>query len=104
MVLPPNQSLPVVPEQQFIVKPLVKAIEKEYEKFNTGSVILKPKPVILEIFSQMTDPRIDRKKRHILSEIIVLAMALWEFAGYKFNSKTIGCAPSFTFCASINFG
>jgi hypothetical protein len=56
------------------VKFLVKAIEKEYEKFNTGSVILKPKPVILEIFLQMTDPRLDRKKRHILSEIIVLAI------------------------------
>ena len=74
MVLPPNQSLPVVPKQQFIVKPLVKAIEKAYEKFNTGSVILKQKPVILEIFSKMKDPRLDRKKRHLLSEIIVLAI------------------------------
>ncbi len=74
MVIPLNQSLPVVPKQQFLVKPLVKSIEKAYEKFNSGSVILKPKPIILEIFSKMTDPRLDRKKRYLLSEIIVLAI------------------------------
>jgi predicted transposase YbfD/YdcC len=74
MVLPPNQSLPAAPKKQFIAKKLPKAIEKTYGDLNSYPIIFKPKPMILEIFSKVRDPRLNRRKRHILLDIIVLAI------------------------------
>jgi uncharacterized protein YgbK (DUF1537 family) len=65
---------------------------------------------VVQVVRQVLDlapPRFVIAKGGITSSDVAsrgLEMALWEFAGYKFNSKTIGCAPSSTFCASINFG
>jgi predicted transposase YbfD/YdcC len=73
MVLPPNQSLSETPKRPLpSVKPLVKAIKTAHQ-FNRSPIVLK-KPMVLDIFSKIKDPRVDRRKRHILSEIIVLAI------------------------------
>ena len=53
MVLPPNQSLPAAPKKQFLVKKLAKVLEETYEDLNSHPIILKPKPMILEIFSKV---------------------------------------------------
>jgi predicted transposase YbfD/YdcC len=77
MVLPPNQSLLPAPEKKLNrVKPIVEALDKVYEELSPTSppVVLKEKTVMLEFFSKLEDPRIDRRKRHILSEIIVMAI------------------------------
>jgi predicted transposase YbfD/YdcC len=73
MVLPPNQPLSETPKRPLpSVKPLVKAIKTAHQ-FNRSPIVLK-KPMVLDIFSKIKDPRVDRRKRHILSEIIVLAI------------------------------
>ena len=74
MILPPNQSLPTAQKCQLPpVKPLVKAIKTACQ-IKHSSIVLKTKPIVLDIFSKIKDPRINRRKRHILSEIIVLAI------------------------------
>ncbi len=74
MVLMPNKSLPAVPKRQLPpLKPLVKAIKTACQS-NLAPIVLKKKPIILDIFSKIKDPRVDRRKKHILSEIIVLAI------------------------------
>jgi predicted transposase YbfD/YdcC len=78
MVLPPNQSLYLSSNKPLPrLKPLVQALDNFYEELSPPpqSVILfHQRPIMLEIFSKLEDPRIDRRKRHILSEIIVIAI------------------------------
>ncbi len=75
MVLPPNFSLILAPEQQLPrVKPLSAEIRKICKESGPPSVAFKKNPVMLEIFSKVKDPRINRRKRHILSEIMVIAI------------------------------
>ncbi len=74
MVLPPNQSLIPAPERQLPrVKKIVEAVNLTYKKSRTPAIFEK-KPLMLQIFSKVKDPRIDRRKKHILSEIIVIAI------------------------------
>ncbi len=74
MVLRPNQLLPATPTRQLPpVKKLVKAIKTTCQ-INQSPIVLKTKPKVLEIFSKLKDPRVNRRKKHLLSEIIVLAI------------------------------
>jgi len=74
MYLLPNQSLPVTQKPQFNAQPLVSTIQNAHWKSKPIPIFLKQKPTILEIFSKIEDPRLDRKKRHLLSDIIFVAI------------------------------
>jgi len=58
--------------QKFEFKPLVKALQHAQK----SSIFLtaKPTPILLKSFSQLTNPRLDRRKRHLLIDIVVIAV------------------------------
>lgn len=78
MVLPPKKTPCPSPKKELPrIKPLVKAINKGCEEHHPSSPMIvswSKKSILLEIFSKLQDPRIDRRKRHLLSEIIVIAI------------------------------
>ena len=74
MVLRPNVQSPTplksLPQGE--IKPLVKALWHAQE----SSVPLtgKPTPLLVKSFSGLTDPRLDRRTRHLLIDIVVIAI------------------------------
>ncbi len=74
MVIPPNQSLiPTLQQQPPRLKKIVESVNIAYEQLRQPAIFEK-KLSMLEIFSKVKDRRIDRRKKHILSEIIVIAI------------------------------
>lgn len=74
MVLPPKiqSSARLKSPQQCEIKPLVKAIQ--HARKSSVPLTVKPTPILLKSFSRLTDPRLDRRKRHLLIEIVVIAV------------------------------
>jgi len=74
MVLRPKVQSPteLKSPQKGEFKPLVKALQRAQKSsvFPTA----KPTPILLKSFSQLTDPRLDRRKRHLLVDIVVIAV------------------------------
>jgi hypothetical protein len=68
-VQPPTQ---LKSPQYCAIKPLVKALKRAQE--SSVPLVVKPVPVILKSFSTLTDPRLDRRKRHLLIDIVVIAI------------------------------
>ena len=67
MVLPPKMAaLPPISETKFRINPLAQVVKISLEK--------PRKPTLLECFSELIDPRLDRRKRHLLEDIVVLAI------------------------------
>jgi len=67
MVFLPPTTLPFpISEPPFRLDPLAQAVKLAMEK--------PRKATILECFSELTDPRLNRKKRHLLEDIVVLAI------------------------------
>ena len=64
--LPPTTSPSPISEPPFRVSPIAQAVKLALEK--------PRKAMILEFFSELTDPRLDRRKRHLLEDIVVLAI------------------------------
>lgn len=74
MLFFPSELLPATQTPQFPLNLLTRVIENTHQELKPNSIFLKPKATILEIFSKIKDPRIDRKKRHFLSDIIAIAI------------------------------
>lgn len=67
MVLPPKMAaLSPLSETKFRINPLARAVKISLEK--------PRQPTLLECFSELKDPRLDRRKRHLLEDIVVLAI------------------------------
>lgn len=67
MLLPPRTASPSpLPEANFNLNPLAQSIKIIMEQSR--------RPTILQCFSELTDPRLDRRKRHLLEDIVVLAI------------------------------
>jgi hypothetical protein len=68
MVLRPSVQPPTALKspQQWAVNPLAQALNHAQE--SSVPLVVKPVPVILKSFSTLTDPRLDRRKRHLLIE------------------------------------
>ena len=67
MILPPKMAaLPPISETKFRINPLAQVVKISLEK--------PRKPTLLECFSELIDPRLDRRKRHLLEDIVVLAI------------------------------
>ena len=64
--LPPPASPSPLSEPLFKLNPITQAVNLALEKSR--------KATILECFSELTDPRLDRRKRHLLEDIVVLAI------------------------------
>ena len=64
--LPPTTSPSPISEPLFKLNPLTQGVKLALEK--------PRKATILEFFSELTDPRLDRRKRHLLEDIVVLAI------------------------------
>lgn len=74
MCIFPYQSLAATQESQFTVNPLARAMGDVCRELEPISLFSLPKSTILEVFSKITDSRLDRNKRHHLSDIIVIAI------------------------------
>ena len=74
MVLRPSVQPPteLKSPQQWAVKPLAQALNHAQE--SSVPLVVKPVPVILKSFSTLTDPRLNRRKRHLLIDIVVIAL------------------------------
>ena len=74
MVLRPQVQSPtqlkLPPQCEF--KPLVKALQ--HAQKSSVPLTAKPTPMLLTSFSRLTDPRLDRRKRHLLMDIVVIAV------------------------------
>ena len=68
-VRPPSQ---LKSPRQWAVKPLARALNHAQE--SSVPLVVKPVPMILKSFSTLTDPRLDRRKRHLLIDIVVIAL------------------------------
>lgn len=67
MVLPPKMAaLSPTSAIAFRINPLTQALKITLEK--------PRKPTLLECFSELKDPRLDRRKRHLLEDIVVLTI------------------------------
>jgi DDE_Tnp_1-associated len=67
MVLPPKTTSPSpISEANFNLNPLTQSINMLLEKSR--------KPTILQCFSELKDPRLNRRKRHLLEDIVALAI------------------------------
>ena len=64
--LPPTTSPSPISEPIFRVNPLTQSVNLALQQSR--------KATILECFSELTDPRLDRRKRHLLEDIVVLAI------------------------------
>lgn len=64
--LPPTTSPSPISAPPFRVSPITQTVKLALEK--------PCKAMILEFFSELTDPRLDRRKRHVLEDIVVLAI------------------------------
>ena len=64
--LPPMASPSPISDPPFKLNPLTQGVKLALEK--------PRKAMILEFFSELTDPRLDRRKRHVLEDIVVLAI------------------------------
>ena len=64
--LPPMTSPSPISEPPFKLNPLTQGVKLALEK--------PRRAMILECFSELTDPRLNRKKRQVLEEIVVLAI------------------------------
>ena len=64
--LPPTTSPSPISEPIFRVNPLTQSVNLALQQSR--------KATILECFSELTDPRLDRRKRHVLEDIVVLAI------------------------------
>ena len=74
MVLRPSVQPPteLKSPQRWAVKPLANALKRAQE--SSVPLVVKPVPLILKSFSTLTDPRLDRRKRHLLIDIVVIAL------------------------------
>ena len=74
MVLRPSVQLPteLKSPQRWAVKPLANALKRAQE--SSVPRVVKPVPLILKSFSTLADPRLDRRKRHLLIDIVVIAL------------------------------
>ena len=74
MVLRPSVQPPteLKSPRQWAVKPLARALNHAQE--SSVPLVVKPVPMILKSFSTLTDPRLDRRKRHLLIDIVVIAL------------------------------
>jgi predicted transposase YbfD/YdcC len=66
-LLPENQV-----ESPFHLNPIADLVKKEIAQRQPPPP--RPKPLILECFSGLTDPRLDRKKWHLLEDIVIIAI------------------------------
>ena len=64
--LPPTTSPSPISEPIFRVNPLTQSVNLARQQSRQAT--------ILECFSELTDPRLNRKKRHLLEDIVVLAI------------------------------
>jgi predicted transposase YbfD/YdcC len=64
--LPPTTPSSLISEPIFRLNPVTQAVKLAIKQLR--------KATILEYFSKLTDPRLNRKKRHLLEDIVVLAI------------------------------
>jgi len=64
--LPPTTSPSPIAEPIFSLNPVTQAVKLATKQSRQAT--------ILECFSELTDPRLDRRKRHLLEDIVVLAI------------------------------
>ena len=63
MCIFPSQSLAAIQESQFTVNPLAREMGDVCQELKPISLFSLPKSTILEVFSKITDSRLDRKKK-----------------------------------------